>query len=572
MEQHDLLTAIGIGIIAAAVLALVARRVGQPLLLGYVLGGAILGPHLGFGVVTDEGAIELISEIGLLLLLFIIGLEMNIRRLLQAGRAIAVSGLLQVPLCAALGWLAFRGVTSGGTFDGLYLALALSLSSTLIVVKLLFDKFEMGTFAGRITLGILIFQDLWAIIFLAVQPNLNDLQVAPLAKSLVAGAVLVGGAIAVAKYILPALYRSIATSTELVLLVSVAWCFLLSGLAGWAGLSKEMGSLIAGVVIAGFPYGVEVTARLGGIRDFFVTLFFVALGLKIPQPSLRMVLLALAATAFVVVSRFVVLVPLFAALKVDLRSAGVVAVNLAQVSEFSLVIVALGATYGHVGADTSTLVLFTLLITALLSTYGILFNHQIATGLVRVLRGLGVPVWGGGPAPAGGAKPAPHEHEPDVFLLGVSREGLAFVQLLERESPTMKTRLAAIDFNPETLERLQMDGVHCHYGDISNIETLRHAGLEHARIVVSAISDWFLKGIDNLRLVRVLRSLAPGARIIATADTLAQAEALYAEGAAYVLVPPALAAEHLYELLRDEAPDALDRARAVQARELFGRA
>lgn len=264
MEQHDLLTAIGIGIIAAAVLALVARRVGQPLLLGYVLGGAILGPHLGFGVVTDEGAIELISEIGLLLLLFIIGLEMNIRRLLQAGRAIAVSGLLQVPLCAALGWLAFRGVTSGGTFDGLYLALALSLSSTLIVVKLLFDKFEMGTFAGRITLGILIFQDLWAIIFLAVQPNLNDLQVAPLAKSLVAGAVLVGGAIAVAKYILPALYRSIAPSTELVLLVSVAWCFLLSGLAGWAGLSKEMGSLIAGVVIAGFPYGVEVTARLGG--------------------------------------------------------------------------------------------------------------------------------------------------------------------------------------------------------------------------------------------------------------------------------------------------------------------
>jgi Trk K+ transport system NAD-binding subunit len=135
----------------------------------------------------------------------------------------------------------------------------------------------------------------------------------------------------------------------------------------------------------------------------------------------------------------------------------------------------------------------------------------------------------------------------------------------------MKARLVAVDFNPETLERLQMDGVHCHYGDISNAETLRHAGIANARIVVSSVSDWFLKGIDNLRLVRLIRSLAPQARIIATADTLAHGESLYAEGAAYVIIPPALAAEHLYELLRDTAEDALEQARARQARDLFAR-
>jgi hypothetical protein len=338
-----------------------------------------------------------------------------------------------------------------------------------------------------------------------------------------------------------------------------------------------MGSLIAGVVIAGFPYGAEVTARLGGIRDFFVTLFFVALGLKIPVPSVRLVLLAVGATVFVLLSRFIVLVPLLAFLRVDLRTAGVVAVNLAQVSEFSLVIVALGATYSHVGPETRALVLFSLLITALISTYGIQFNHQIATAMTRLLRGLGVPVWGGdAPAPGGrgggGATAAAAEHQaPDVFLLGVSREGLAFVQHLERESPTMKARLVAIDFNPETLERLQMDGVHCHYGDISNVETLRHAGVENARIVVSGISDWFLKGIDNLRLIRIVRTLSPHARILATADTLAQAEMLYAEGAAYVLVPSSLSAEHLYELLQDPSDDGLARARKQQARALFGR-
>lgn len=129
----------------------------------------------------------------------------------------------------------------------------------------------------------------------------------------------------------------------------------------------------------------------------------------------------------------------------------------------------------------------------------------------------------------------------------------------------------AIDFNPETLERLQLDGVHCHYGDISNVETLRHVGLDRARIVVSSISDWFLKGIDNRRLIRIVRTLAPRARIIATADTLAQAETLYAEGATYVIIPAALAAAHLYELLRDPSDDVLERARARQAHELFAR-
>jgi voltage-gated potassium channel Kch len=141
------------------------------------------------------------------------------------------------------------------------------------------------------------------------------------------------------------------------------------------------------------------------------------------------------------------------------------------------------------------------------------------------------------------------------------------LQHLERESPTMKRRLVAVDFNPETLERLQLDGVHCHYGDISNAETLRHAGLPNARIVVSSISDWFLKGTDNQRLVRLARSLAPQARIVATADSSAHADTLYAAGAAYVIVPPALGAAHLYELLRDPAVDALARARAQQARE-----
>jgi Kef-type K+ transport system membrane component KefB len=576
MPHHpDIFSAISIGIIAATLIGLLIRRLGQPLILGYIIGGAILGPHLGFGVVHDAEAIELISEMGLIMLLFIIGLEISIPRLMQAGRTIAVAGILQFPLCALLAYLVFSD-TGSGRFDRLYLAVALSLSSTLIVVKLLFDKFEMATFAGRVTLGVLIFQDFWAIGFLAVQPNLANLQAGPLLKSLVAGGGLVVVAVLMSRYVLPGVFRSIARSTELVLLTALAWCFIVAGVAGWVGLSKEMGALIAGMVIAGFPYGTEVTARLTGVRDFFITLFFVALGLKIPQPTMRLTMLAVAAAVFVVVSRFVVLGPLFALLRVDGRTAGVVAINLAQISEFSLVIVALGAGLGHVSPEVGSVVLFTLLITSVLSTYGILLNHELATALVRFAAKLGLPAYAGkGAAPVAPAAESGDGHGGgggDIFLLGVSREGLAFVQHLERSSPAMKRHLVAVDFNPETLASLQADGVECHYGDIANPETLRHAGIERARIVVSSVSDWFLKGTSNLTLLRLSRGLAPNAQVIVSADRLVDAETLYAEGAAYVVIPPALSAEHLYRLFLDSSQGALAAARAEQAAELFGRA
>ena len=571
--HHDVLGAISIGIIAATLLALVARKLNQPLILGYILGGALLGPHLGFGLIHDEASIELISEMGLILLLFIIGLEISIPRLLQAGRTIIVTGLVQFPLCVALAWLAF-GDLGTGRFDRLYLAVALSLSSTLIVVKLLFDKFEMSTFAGRVTLGVLIFQDFWAIAFLAVQPNLTNLQAAPLLTSLGAGAVLVAVAVLLSRFVLPTLFRSIAKSTELVLLSAMAWCFLVAGVAGWVGLSKEMGALIAGMVIAGFPYGTEVTARLTGVRDFFITLFFVALGLKTPAPTLRLVTLAVGAAALVVVGRFLVIGPLFALLRLDVRTAGVVAINLAQISEFSLVIVALGAGLGHVSADVGSVVIYTLLITSVLSTYGILYNHELASLLGRAATAVGLPLYTGRrsrPATRSSGVGDGHRSGADVFFLGISREGLAFLQHLERESPAMKRRIVAVDYNPETLEGLQADGVACYYGDIGNVETLRHAGIERARIVVSSVSDWFLKGIDNQALVRIVRGLAPQARIIATADRLVDAEMLYAEGAAFVLIPPALAAERLYRLLIDSSDAAIDAARAAQSADLFRR-
>ncbi|HSE95653.1 MAG TPA: cation:proton antiporter, partial [Methylomirabilota bacterium] len=492
--------------------------------------------------------------------------------LLQAGRTITVTGLLQVPICAVLAWFALGPVvaSTGGPFDRLYLAVATSLSSTLIVVKLLSDKFELSTFGGRVTLGILIFQDLYAIAFLALQPNLQHLQALPLLRSLAAGGGLLAAAVLCARFVLPALFRAIAKSPELMLVSSMAWCFLVAGAAGWAGLSREMGALIAGVVIASLPYGTEVVSRIGGIRDFFITLFFVALGLKIPQPSGGLLLLALAGAAFVMVSRFVAMYPLFAFLRLDTRTAGVVAINLGQISEFSLVIFSLGVALGHVSAQANHLILYTVLLTAVVSTYGIFWNHRLATGLAQGLATLGLRRWFGREpdAPARPGASGSSDGPADVFLLGVSREGLAFVQHLERNAPAMKQRIVAIDFNPEMLERLETHGVEHHYGDIANVETLRHAGVERASVVVSGISDWFLKGTSNLTILRQVRRLVPAARVVVTADSVEVAEQLYAEGADYVLIPSVLTAEHLYLILADPSPTAMTRARRVQAAEI----
>lgn len=570
----DLLTAVSVGIVVAALLAFVARRLNQPLLLGYILSGVVLGPHVGLHIITDEAAIELIAEIGLILLLFLIGLEISLPRLLQAGRAITVSGLLQVPICGALAWLALGPVAAatGGPFDRLYLAVATSISSTLIVVKLLSDKFELATFGGRVTLGVLVFQDLYAIAFLALQPNLQDFQPVILLRSLFAGAGLLAGAWLLARFVLPAFFRAIAKSSELVVVSAMAWCFLVAGAAGWAGLSKEMGALVAGVVIASFPYGREVVSRIGGVRDFFLTLFFVALGLKIPEPSFLFLLLAFGGAAFVMLSRFLAMYPLFACLRLDMRTAGVVGINLGQISEFSLVIFSLGVTLGHVSGAANSLILYTVLLTAIVSTYGILYNHALATWLAGLLERGGLRRWFAAEVRATPhGSPDVHATERDLYLLGVSREGLALVQHLERAAPAMKQRIVAIDFNPETLERLEAHAVEHHYGDISNTETLRHAGIEHAAVAVSGISDWFLKGTSNLQILHAVRGLAPSARVVVTADSLEAAEQLYAEGADYVLVPPALTAEHLYLILSDRSPNALARARRVQAFELFRR-
>ncbi|HSS92503.1 MAG TPA: cation:proton antiporter, partial [Candidatus Dormibacteraeota bacterium] len=259
----DLLSSIGICVGAAAILALIGWGLRQPLILAYLLTGVVIGPH-GFNLVTNQASIATVAEIGLILLLFIIGLEIDLKKLASAGAPVLVTGALQVPICIGLGLGFFYliGVrNAGGHFALIYLAACMSLSSTLVVVKLLYDKHELDTLPGRVTLGVLVIQDMWAVGMLAVQPNLVNPNLLPLAFSLWRGALLVVGGFAISKYILPHLFRAVAKAPELVLVSALAWCFFLAGAASFIGLSKEMGALIAGVSLSTFPYNQDVMAK-----------------------------------------------------------------------------------------------------------------------------------------------------------------------------------------------------------------------------------------------------------------------------------------------------------------------
>jgi Kef-type K+ transport system membrane component KefB len=561
MDPHALLPDIGIALLAATAVGLLTHVLRQPIILGYLLAGAVIGP-LGLRWIHAAGSIEVISEIGLVLLLFIIGLEMNVKSLLSAGKQLLVAGFGQFVVCAALGIGLFAllgfGLT-GSNSDGLYLALMCGLSSTAVVVKLLYDKQELDTLPGRLTLGILVIQDIYAIFVLAFQPNFANPTVAPILKAVGATALLLTAGFLVSKYVLVRVYASIAKAPEMVVAVSIGWCAAVAGAAGTMGLSKEMGALVAGLTVAAFPYSVHVTAKTLPLRDFFLTLFFVSLGMKITPLEPAMIGTVALLVGFVIASRFLSVYPLLTLAGAGRRTAFITSLNLAQISEFSLVIASLGVVYKHIGPGTVAVTIYAMAITCVMSSYAIRFSHPLYQLFDRLMGRLGFGM-------AGTAEEAHAAHaECAVAVLGYHRAGRALVDQLERHHPGVLSQVKVVDFNPENLRQLKARGVDGMFGDISSLDTLEHAHLRAAKLIVCTIPDMLLKGTSNLTLVKGLKEIAPNARIVATADDDAHDRELRAAGAAATVQPYDLMAEHLAPMAVAAAADAAARAAAIAA-------
>jgi Kef-type K+ transport system membrane component KefB len=569
----DLLSSIGICVSAAALLAVVGWRLRQPLILAYLLTGVVIGPH-GLEWVPNQESISTVAEIGLILLLFVIGLEIDLKKLASAGAPVLLTGALQVPICIALGLAFFYGIgvrNGPNDYSLVYLAACMSLSSTLVVVKLLYDKFELDTLPGRVTLGVLVIQDLWAVGMLAVQPNLTNPDLLPLAFSLWKGALMVVGSLALSKYVLPFLFRSVAKAPELVLVSGLAWCFFLSGVASYIGLSPEMGALIAGISLSTFPYNLDVMAKAVSIRDFFVTLFFVALGMQIPIPSWQVVGIALAASVFVMVSRLSV-VPILYALRLGHRASLLPAINLAQVSEFSIVIASLGFARHQIPADIVTVVIMTFAVTAVLSTYMINASHRVQkvmSGWLKLLRIKDLDV-------AATGDEVREERKETVVFLGFFRDASSVLHEFENDGDDADAKdflkkILVIDFNPTVMRELRRRKISCIYGDIAHADTLRHASIENAELVISSITDDILRGTNNLRMLKNIRASSPSARVVLTTEHIPQALHFYEAGADFVYIPRLHSAPLLARILKRGLAEGFQPARAAEIEHLAKR-
>ncbi len=552
----DTIANVGIAILSATFMAYIGHMLKQPLLLTYIVAGVVIGPMIGFGFVKDIEAIETISHFGLILLLFLIGLEIDIKKLKDAGKSMVISGFVQFPFTAiiGIGFFLLLGYTFSNNYDLIYLSACCALSSTAIVVKLLYGKFELDTLAGRITLGILVFQDIWAIVLLGIQPNLTNPQILNIFLSFFKGFLLVFFSMTVSKYILPKLFKNIAKVPELVLVSALAWCFFVCGIAHYSNLSIEMGALIAGIAISTFPYNLDVIAKVVNIRDFFITLFFVSLGMQIPNPftDLSILTTAIIASVFLVISRFIAIFPVLYFLKNGLRVSLLTSINLTQLSEFSLVIASLGVSAGHISRDTLSVIIFIFVITSVTSTYMIKYNDFIQKKLALILKSIGIKSFKDMASPKKEVdKAIPSGKE--IAILGFHRTASSLLQEIIDKDTISKTQLRdkviVVDFNPEVYQSLQSMGIKVVYGDISHLDTLHHAGIHNVKVVISTIPDTILVGTDNLKLIKHVKNICPEAKIIATAESVENALKMYAEGADYVFIPRILSAQKIMNIL-----------------------
>ncbi len=551
-DLPSLVRDIGYCILLAGLLAVVFTRLKIPEIAAFLLAGVIVGP-IGAGLVTDPANIDTISQLGLVLLLFVIGLEIDIRKLLGSGRVLIVTGVLQYPLCVAFGvvltkamvWLGIGGeLLAANSYAPLYVGFAMAASSTLLVVKLFQQTFQLDTEAGRVSLGILIFQDVWAIIVIALQPNLAEPKIVPILLSFLGIGIVVLVAALLARYLTPVIFRWIAKMPEIILVVAVSWCFLivflganldtftrsLFGFDLHLGVGAGMCALIAGASIASLPYAMEIIGKVGIVKDFFVTLFFVGLGMAIPRPeSMDVLVLAVVFSVLALLARYLVFLPLLYFSGLDRRNAMVASTRLAQVSEFTLVIAFLGLQLGHVSDGLNSAIIFAFVITALITPSLYKQADALHDRLGPLLERCGF------------RTPTMHaQNERETYalaLLGFHRVASSLLYELGLSHPELLAHTLVVDFNVNIHPRIAALGPTVKYGDLQNTATLHHAGVDRARVIVCTIPDDVLKGTTNRQIVEAARQVAPDAVIIANAIELTGSAKLYEAGADYVFVP-----------------------------------
>ncbi len=529
---------IGIIVIISTLLAFIARMLKQPLIPAYVIAGIILGPYLGF--ITNLDIISNLSEIGIAFLLFIVGLEIDIKKLKDVGLVASLGGIIQIISVFGVAYLAsvYMGFVPA---ESAYLGLIIALSSTMVVVKLLSDKREVDTLHGRIIIGILLMQDIFAILALSILSQ-STFSAAALASALLKGIFVIIVSLAAGKFVLPEVFKFAASSTELLFITSIAVAFIFSIFAGYMGFSIAVGAFIAGIIL-NVPYNIEIIGKIKPLRDFFSVLFFVSLGMQLSLSSLNYILIPLIIfTLLVVIFKPIVVMAICSLFGYSSKTSFMSSISIGQVSEFSLILAAQGLALGIISQSTFSMTILLSVATIVLTTYCISYSGGIYRNISPILS-----VFGRMNNKSKSLEYIPKEMKNFVLLCGYNRIGYSIVKRLRE----MKKSIIVIDYNPATIRKLISEKIPCLYGDVNDSEVLERVNMKSASMVISTVPD---KG-DSLFLLHSAKKSGYKATIFVTASQIDEALELYDAGADYVILPHFLGGEHVSLILEKFGSD-----------------
>jgi Kef-type K+ transport system membrane component KefB len=525
----------------AAFLAIVFRFLKQPPVLAYILAGVIIGP-LGIYKIHGGELMESLAQVGITLLLFMLGLELRFSELKSVGKISLVTGIGQIIFTTVFGFIICT-LLGFAPVAALYISIALTFSSTIIIVKLLSDKRDLNSLYGKISVGFLLVQDFVAILALILLSGFTKGgEISPfdfilvIAKSIA----LFGLVILISKKLLPFLLNKISHSAEIMFLFSLAWAFGVAALVSspLIGFSIEIGGFLAGLALANSYESFQITSRIKPLRDFFITIFFVTLGMGLLISDFSTILIpGIILSLFVLIGNPIIVMILMGLLGYRKRTGFMAGLTVAQISEFSLIVMFMGNRIGHISDENIALITFVGAVTFVTSTYMILNSNTLYKHLEKYLN-----IFERKNAREKNIKL--NEHKDHIILVGGKRMGESILNALINN----KQDFVVLDFDPDVIDKLKERGIECYFGDIADPEIQELVNIDKAKLIISTVSDFD----DNLALLHYLNKLKSKPKIVMQSLEKDEAKELYKFGADYVVLPHVAGGHHLAKILVDE--------------------
>lgn len=526
----------------AAGMALIMKIIKQPLLLGYILAGLIAGPSL-LGIISQQNQemFETFSHMGIALLLFIIGLGMNVSELRKQGKSVVITALVALITMVSLGFTA-ASLLGYGHSEALIIGLALFFSSTIIIVKILSDRKEQNRLHGQLAVGIILFDDLVATLALLViaAGKSGGLELDQFGLLFLKGVALMLFLIFMNLKLLGKITKFMATSQELLFLFALSWGFGIGTLFEFSGFSLEVGALFAGVALGSVPYAQEITARLKPLRDFFVVVFFITLGESLDLQNLGSVMVpAIVLSLIVMIAKPAIITLTLGLLGYTKRVSFKAGINLSQISEFSIIMAVLAASSGMVRPEVGSIITLVAMITIAISTYLMHYDEKLFLLFDKFKLRLF--------DRESSFKEHVRRKSYPYILFGYHKGGHEFINTFQ----LMNKRFVVVDYDPAVIDTLEQHDVAFMYGDATDPELMEEIGVEHAKLIVSTFTDHEI----TRQLVSAIVKLNDTAVIICHATNQEEAIQLYEMGASYVMIPHYIGSEKVSAFLRRNGGD-----------------